>query len=61
MLGSSYDYARGSCPSDFHNVASTTFLSNRSNPAMIASVRHAFLDGGVDHDPDSLTETVGDE
>jgi hypothetical protein len=61
MLGSSYDYARGSRPSDFHNIASTALLSNRSDPAVVAPVRHAFLDGWVDHDPDSLTEIVGDE
>ena len=61
MLGSSYDYAWGSRPGDFHNVASTPLFGNCSDPAVVSSMRHALLDCGVDHYPDSLTGIVSDE
>ena len=61
MLGSSNNYSGGSRSRDFHDVASTALLSHCSDPSVVASVGHSFLDGGVDHDPYPLPEVVGDE
>jgi len=43
---------------NMHDVASSPLLSHGTDGALIPSMRHSFLNCGIDHDPNPVTRIV---